>query len=70
MTGTETVSTIFVPYGQGRGRGLDAMELGAHGVELDRLVALGLPVVPGLTMPVSHAPSRAQQMWPQRRLTC
>src|SRR5271167_997237 len=60
MTGTEAVSTIFVPYGQGRGRGLDAMELGAHGVELDRLVALGLPVVPGLTVPVSHAASLAQ----------
>ena len=57
MTGTEAVSTIFVPYGQGRGRGLDEMELGAHGVELDRLVALGLPVVPGLTVPISHAAS-------------
>jgi pyruvate, orthophosphate dikinase len=53
MTGTET----FVPYGQGRGRGLDAAQLGTHGVELDRLVALGLPVVPGLTVPVAHAPS-------------
>jgi pyruvate, orthophosphate dikinase len=49
--------TIFVPYGQGHGRGLDATELGTHGVELDRLVALGLPVVPGLTVPVSHAAS-------------
>ena len=57
MTGTEAVSTIFVPYGQGRGRGLDAMELGAHGAELDRLVGLGLPVVPGLTVPISHAAS-------------
>jgi pyruvate,orthophosphate dikinase len=55
MTGTETISTIFVPYGQGRGRGLDVTELGVHGVELDRLVALGLPVVPGLTVPVSNA---------------
>jgi pyruvate,orthophosphate dikinase len=55
MTGTEAIATIFVPYGQGRGRGLDATELGVHGVELDRLVALGLPVVPGLTVPVSHA---------------
>src|SRR6202020_2918868 len=60
MTGTDTISTIFVPYGQGRGRGLDATELGAHGVELDRLVALGLPVVPGLTVPVSHATSLAR----------
>jgi pyruvate, orthophosphate dikinase len=57
MTGTEAASAIFVPYGQGRGRGLDEMELGAHGVELDRLVALGLPVVPGLTVPISHAAS-------------
>ena len=57
MTGTEAVATIFVPYGQGRGRGLDVTELGVHGVELDRLVALGLPVVPGLTVPVSHAAS-------------
>ncbi len=60
MTSTETVSTIFVPYGQGRGRGLDQAELGAHGVEVDRLVALGLPVVPGLTVPASHAASLAQ----------
>ena len=60
MMGTEAVSTIFVPYGQGRGRGLDVTELGVHGVELDRLVALGLPVVPGLTVPVSHAASLAR----------
>jgi pyruvate,orthophosphate dikinase len=60
MTGAEAVSMTFVPYGQGRGRGLDATELGAHGVELDRLVALGLPVVPGLTLPVSHAASLAR----------
>jgi pyruvate,orthophosphate dikinase len=60
MTGTEAVATIFVPYGQGRGRGLDVTELGVHGVELDRLVALGLPVVPGLTVPVSHAASLAR----------
>ena len=57
MTGTEALAAIFVPYGQGRGRGLDEMELGAHGVELDRLVSLGLPVVPGLT-------------WRARLLTC
>ncbi|HEU5265882.1 MAG TPA: hypothetical protein VFU35_04240, partial [Jatrophihabitans sp.] len=47
----------FVPYGQGRARGLDESELGQHGVGLDRLVALGLPVVPGLTVPASHAES-------------
>jgi len=60
MTGTEAIATIFVPYGQGRGRGLDVTELGVHGVELDRLVSLGLPVVPGLTVPVSHAASLAR----------
>jgi pyruvate, orthophosphate dikinase len=60
MTDTEAVSTIFVPYGQGRGRGLDVTELGVHGVELDRLVALGLPIVPGLTVPVSQAASLAR----------
>src|ERR1700689_4592064 len=44
MTGTEAVATIFVPYGQGRGRGLDVTELGVH----------------GLTVPVSHAASLAR----------
>ena len=34
-----------VPYGQGRARGLGADVLGVHGVEMDNLVALGLPVV-------------------------
>jgi pyruvate,orthophosphate dikinase len=58
---TETASAaIFVPYGQGRARGLDESQLGTHGVELDRLVALGLPVVPGLTVPVSAARSLAE----------
>ena len=51
MTGSVAVSAIFVPYGQGRARGLDQDELGNHGVDVDRLVALGLPVVPGLTVP-------------------
>jgi len=45
----------LVPYGQGRARGLGADELGVHGDEMDRLVALGLPVVPGLTVPASRA---------------
>ncbi|MEW2120279.1 putative PEP-binding protein [Streptomyces sp. NPDC005474] len=48
---------ILVPYGQGRIRGLDAEELGAHGAAMDRLVALGLPVVPGLTVPAGAAAS-------------
>ncbi len=52
-----TAAQSFVPYGQGRARGLDEADLGQHGVELDRLVALGLPVVPGLTVPASHAES-------------
>src|SRR4051794_9414314 len=60
MTNEQTLSAIFVPYGQGRARGLDDAELGTHGVELDRLVALGLPVVPGLTVPTSHGPSLAE----------
>ncbi|MFI7504911.1 putative PEP-binding protein [Streptomyces sp. NPDC049687] len=47
----------LVPYGQGRTRGLDADELGAHGIAMDRLVALGLPVVPGLTVPAGFAQS-------------
>ncbi|MCX4854501.1 putative PEP-binding protein [Streptomyces canus] len=47
----------LVPYGQGRTRGLDADALGTHGVAMDRLVALGLTVVPGLTVPAGAAAS-------------
>ncbi|WP_329212980.1 PEP-utilizing enzyme [Streptomyces sp. NBC_01485] len=47
----------LVPYGQGRTRGLDADALGTHGVAMDRLVALGLTVVPGLTVPAGAAVS-------------
>ncbi|MGI5192387.1 putative PEP-binding protein [Streptomyces sp. CA-288835] len=50
-------SHALVPYGQGRIRGLDAGELGTHGIAMDRLVALGLPVVPGLTVPAGSAAS-------------
>src|SRR4051794_19805443 len=57
---THSQTAIFVPYGHGRARGLDEAELGGHGVELDRLVALGLPVVPGLTVPASRAGSLAE----------
>jgi pyruvate,orthophosphate dikinase len=60
MTPTESAARFLVPYGEGRDRGLDEAELGTHGVELDRLVRLGLPVVPGLTVPVSHAASLAR----------
>ena len=55
MTDIQAALAMFVPYGQGKARGLDDAELGTHGVEVDRLVALGLPVVPGLTLPVSQA---------------
>lgn len=54
---TYTPSHALVPYGQGRIRGLDAGELGTHGIAMDRLVALGLPVVPGLTVPAGSAAS-------------
>ncbi|WP_328979917.1 putative PEP-binding protein [Streptomyces canus] len=50
----------LVPYGQGRTRGLDADALGTHGVAMDRLVALGLTVVPGLTVPAGAAASLAE----------
>ena len=60
MTGAEAAANIFVPHGHGLGRGLGAAELGAQGAELDRLVALGLPVVPGLTVPVPQAASLAR----------
>ena len=48
---------VLVPYGQGRIRGLDAAELGSHGAAVDGLLALGLPVVPGLTVPAGAAAS-------------
>ncbi|MFE9644661.1 putative PEP-binding protein [Streptomyces sp. NPDC006365] len=54
---THTPSHALVPYGQGRIRGLDAGELGTHGTAMDRLVALGLPVVPGLTVSAGSAAS-------------
>jgi len=54
-TAPTPLSTPLVPYGQGRAQGLGAAELGVHGDEMDRLVALGLPVVPGLTVPVGYA---------------
>lgn len=47
-----TLTRIAVPHGQGRARGLGPADLGVHGVEMDNLVGLGLPVVPGLTIPV------------------
>ncbi|WP_239381399.1 putative PEP-binding protein [Frankia sp. CIT1] len=45
----------LIPYGHGHVRGLDAAELGTHGMEMDSLVRLGLPTVPGLTIPASRA---------------
>ncbi|MEU6806311.1 hypothetical protein [Streptomyces neyagawaensis] len=56
-TAVEAPGRILVPFGQGRIRGLDADELGAHGAAMDRLVALGLPVVPGLTVPAGASAS-------------
>ncbi|MER6786650.1 putative PEP-binding protein [Streptomyces sp. NPDC000658] len=56
-TPSEPPGRSLVPYGQGRIRGLDAAELGAHGAAMDRLVALGLPVVPGLTVPAGASAS-------------
>jgi len=57
LTQAHTPAHALVPYGQGRIRGLDAGELGTHGIATDRLVALGLPVVPGLTVPAGTAAS-------------
>jgi pyruvate,orthophosphate dikinase len=49
-------STAFlVPYGQGSARGLGLDEIGSHGAQFDRLVALGLPTVPGVTVVASSA---------------
>ncbi|MFF4361486.1 putative PEP-binding protein [Streptomyces sp. NPDC001604] len=56
-SGSGLPGRTLVPYGQGRIRGLDADELGAHGAAMDGLVALGLPVVPGLTVPATSAAS-------------
>ncbi|CAM5735839.1 hypothetical protein SAFG77S_08410 [Streptomyces afghaniensis] len=54
---SEAPGRVLVPYGQGRSRGLDAGELGAHGAAMDPPVALGLPVVPGLTVPAGASAS-------------
>ncbi|MBE4733359.1 pyruvate, phosphate dikinase [Streptomyces sp. ND05-3B] len=54
---SEAPGRVLVPYGQGRIRGLDAVELGVHGAAMDGLVALGLPVVPGLTVPAGASTS-------------
>ena len=55
LPGAPAPTARLVPYGQGRVRGLGPEELGVHGDQMDRLVALGLPTVPGLTAPVSRA---------------
>ena len=52
---TQLAASTFVPYGQGIARGLTAAELGTHGVEMDGLVGLGLPTVPGITIPVGRS---------------
>lgn len=51
-TTVQALTRSAVPYGQGRARGLGPDVMGVHGVEMDNLVALGLPVVPGLTVPI------------------
>lgn len=53
-------SSPFVPFGQGQPRGLDAAEIGTHGEHIDRLVRLGLPTVPGITIPLSRTPQLAK----------
>lgn len=53
MSGREA----FVPFGQGHARGMDESKLGSHGAGVDALMALGLPVVTGLTLPVGSADS-------------
>ncbi|MCW2613506.1 MAG: ppdK 2 [Frankiales bacterium] len=55
MPAAPAATTPLVPYGQGRVRGLGPAELGIHGDQMDRLVALGLPTVPGITVPVQSA---------------
>ena len=55
MPAASGAGTALVPYGQGRVRGLGPAELGVHGDQMDRLVALGLPTVPGITLPVQSA---------------
>ncbi len=57
QAGGSAGAPFLVPYGQGAARGLGLAELGVHGVQMDRLVALGLPTVPGITLPVAAAES-------------
>ncbi len=52
---TRVAASTFVPYGQGHARGMSTIDLGTHGVQMDSLVGLGLPTVPGLTIPVASA---------------
>ena len=45
-----TSTRFLVPYGQASARGLTVEDIGEHGAQLDRLVALGLPTVPGVSV--------------------
>ena len=45
-----TSTRFLVPYGQAAARGLTVEDIGEHGAQLDRLVALGLPTVPGVSV--------------------
>jgi pyruvate,orthophosphate dikinase len=59
VTAADVAATAagMVPYGQGRARGLDTTTLGRHGMQMDDMVALGLPVVPGVTVPLPESAS-------------
>jgi pyruvate,orthophosphate dikinase len=44
----------LVPFGKGAERGLDARTLGTRGMQLESLAGFGLPVPPGVTVPVPN----------------
>ena len=69
MPAPTSPGTPLVPYGQGRVRGLGPAELGVHGDQMDRLVALGLPTVPGITIPVQSARDLTDPRSPARSWT-
>src|SRR3954454_19900234 len=54
-TSSRTSTRFLVPYGQASARGLTLEHVGEHGVQLDRLVALGLPTVPGVSVMAESA---------------
>ncbi len=52
---TPTSTRFLVPYGQGAARGLTVDHIGEHGTQLDKLMALGLPTVPGVSVMADSA---------------